>query len=176
MSTQLFEKHITDLNFSLLDNMEKKSGVLFTDSFELLNPEWASPDILFAVETAKIKFQADAVFFRFFEDGRGFIPQLYLFDHTDRNRTNEEKNHIHIQMWNGYQVPAYLIIEKSSVSIFDSRKKPKEDADSYAKEILTLTGKAIKDYNARDFETGIFWDEQNEKKHFSNLKSLPLRI
>ena len=27
-------------------------------------------------------------------------------------------------MWNGYQVPAYIIIEKSSISIFDSRKKP----------------------------------------------------
>jgi len=166
MSTQLFEKHITDLNFSLLDNVEKRSGVLFTDSFEHLNPELASPDILFAVETAKIKFQANAIFFRYFEDGREFIPQLYLFDRTDRNLNSNEKNDIHIKMWNGYQVPAYIIIEKSSVSIFDSRKRPKEDANSYAKEILTLTGKAIKDYNARDFETGIFWDEQNEKKHF----------
>lgn len=163
MPSQLFEQHITDLNFSLLDKAQKTSGVLLTDSFEQVNPESTPPDILFALETAKSKFQADAVFFRYFQDGRGFVPQLYLFDYTNKNLTNEERNRIHIQMWNGYQVPAYIIIEKSSVSIFDSRKRPKEDKDSYAKEILTWTGKAIKDFNAKEFDNGIFWDEQNEK-------------
>lgn len=165
MSIQLFEQHIKDLNFSLLDN-KKKSGVLLTNSFEDIDSELASPDILFALETAKNKFQADAVYFRHFQDGRAFVPQLYLFDYIHKELTNEEKNNIHIQMWNGYQVPAYVIIEQSSVSIFDSRKRPKEDKNSYAKEILTRTGEAIKDFNAKDFDNGLFWDEQNEKKDF----------
>ncbi|MCF6332494.1 MAG: N-6 DNA methylase [Draconibacterium sp.] len=165
MSTQLFEQHIHDLNFSLLEDKEK-SGVLLTNNFENTISNLASPSILFALETAKIKFKADAVYFRHFQDGRASVPQLYLFDYTHRKLTNEEKNEIHIQMWNGYQVPVYIIIEKSSVSIFDSRKRPKEDKNSYAKEILTRTGKAIKDFNAKDFDTGIFWDEQNEKKDF----------
>jgi len=165
MSTQLFEQHIIDLNFSLLDD-KKKSGVLLTNIFEDIDSNWASPDILFAIETAKNKFQADAVFFRHFQDGRELAPQLYLFDYTRKKLTNSEKNRIHIQMWNGYQVPAYIIIEQSSVSIFDSRKRPKEDRDSYAKEILTITGEAIKNYNAKDFDNGIFWDEQNGKKNF----------
>lgn len=165
MSTQLFEQHIINLNFSLLDD-KKKSGVLLTNNFENIDPGLASPDILFALETAKIKFKADAVYFRHFQDGRASVPQLYLFDYTRKNLTNEEKNKIHIQMWNGYQVPAYIIIEQSSVSIFDSRKRPKEEKDSYAKEILTITGKAIKGYNAKDFDSGIFWDEQNEKNDF----------
>ncbi|RXG29910.1 HsdM family class I SAM-dependent methyltransferase [Leeuwenhoekiella marinoflava] len=162
MSTQLFEQHIIDLNFSLLDSEKKKSGVLLTDSFERLNVEAVSPNILFALETAKSKFHADAVFFRYFQDGRGFIPQLYLFDYTNKSLTNEERNRVHIQMWNGYQVPAYILIEKSSVSIFDSRKRPKENKDSYTKEIVIITGEAIKDYNAKEFDNGIFWDEQNE--------------
>ena len=165
MSTQLFEQHIIDLNFSLLDD-KKKSGVLLTNNFENIDSGLASPDILFALETAKIKFKADAVYFRHFQDGRASVPQLYLFDYTQTKLTNEEKNKIHIQMWNGYQVPAYIIIEQSSVSIFDSRKRPKEEENSYAKEILTRTGKAIKDFNAKDFDSGIFWDEQNEKKDF----------
>jgi hypothetical protein len=164
MSTKLFEQHITDLNFSLLD--ENKSGVVLTNSFENIDPAFGSPDLLFALETAKNKFQADAVYFRHFQDGRGFVPQLYLFDRTQGKLSDEEKNNIHIQMWNGYQVPAYIIIEKSSVSIFDSRKRPKEESNSYAKEILTWTGKAIKDFNAKDFDSGIFWDEQNDKKNF----------
>ncbi|OFX17779.1 MAG: hypothetical protein A2033_02320 [Bacteroidetes bacterium GWA2_31_9] len=165
MSTQLFEQHILDLNFSLLEDIEK-SGVLLTNNFENIDTSLASPDILFALETAKIKFKADAVYFRHFQDGRASVPQLYLFDYTHTKPTSEEKNKIHIQMWNGYQVPAYIIIEQSSVSIFDSRKRPKEEKDSYAKEILTITGKAIKDFNAKDFDSGIFWDEQNEKKDF----------
>jgi len=165
MSAQLFKQHITDLNFSLLDNKEK-SGVLLVNNFENIDSDLASPGILFALETAKIKFQADAVYFRHFKDGRGFVPQLYLFDYTHGKLSDEEKNKIHIQMWNGYQVPAYIIIEKSSVSIFDSRKRPKEEKNSYAKEILIRTGEAIKDFNAKDFDSGIFWDEQNEKKDF----------
>lgn len=165
MSTQLFEQHIIDLNFSLLVSKEK-SGVLLTNNFENMNPDLASPNILFALETAKNKFQADAVYFRHFQDGRSYVPQLYLFDYTHKRISEEDKNKIHIQMWNGYQVPAYIIIEKSSVSIFDSRKRPKEEKNSYAKELLTWTGEAIKDFNAKDFDSGIFWDEQNEKKDF----------
>ena len=163
MSTQLFEQHVKDLNFSLLDD-KKKSGVLLTNNYENIDHGLASPDILFALETARNKFKADAVYFRHFQDGRASVPQLYLFDFTHTNLTNEEKNRIHIQMWNGYQVPAYIIIEQSAVSIFDSRKRPKEEKDSYAQEILSITGKAIQDFNAKDFDSGIFWDEQNEKK------------
>ncbi|MEE4259569.1 MAG: N-6 DNA methylase, partial [Bacteroidales bacterium] len=124
------------------------------------------PDILFALETAKKKFNADAVYFRHFSDGRGNIPQLYLFDFTKKILTIEDINRIHVQMWNGYQVPAFVIIEKHSVSIFDSRKRPKEESDDYAKELLTLSGKALRDFRAKDFDSGLFWDEQDEKKYF----------
>lgn len=165
MSTQLFEQRIIDLNFSFLGD-KKKSGVLLTNDFEDIDDNLASPDILFALETAKVKFKADAVYFRHFQDGRASVPQLYLFDYTNKKLTNEEKNNIHIQMWNGYQVPAYIIIEQTSVSIFDSRKRPEVAKDRYAIEILTITGKAVKGFNAKDFDSGIFWDEQNEKNDF----------
>ena len=51
MSTQLFEKHIHDLNFSLLEDKEK-SGVLLTNNFENIDSDLASPSILFALESA----------------------------------------------------------------------------------------------------------------------------
>lgn len=165
MSTQLFERQIFNLNFSFLDDNEI-NGVLLTNDYENINPNVATPDILFALETAKKKFNADAVYFRSFPDGRGSIPQLYLFDFTQKSITSEDKNRIHIQMWNGYQVPAYIIIEKSAVSIFDSRKRPKEKIDDYAKELLTLSGGALKDFRAKDFDSGLFWDEQDDKKDF----------
>jgi hypothetical protein len=162
----LFERQIKNLNFSFLDDNEV-NGVLLTNDYEHIKLNNVTPDILFALETAKEKFNADAVYFRHFADGRGSIPQLYLFDFTHKNITSEDKNRIHIQMWNGYQVPAYIIVEKSSVSIFDSRKRPtKETNGDYAKELLTLSGQALKDFRAKDFDSGLFWDEQDGQKHF----------
>jgi hypothetical protein len=162
---QLFKQQIINLNFSFLSENEV-NGVLLTNDYENIHPDVAAPDIIFALETAKKKFNADAVYFRYFSDGRGSIPQLYLFDFTHKSITSEDKNHIHIQMWNGYQVPAYIIIEKSSVSIFDSRKRPKECKDDYAKELLVYAGESIKEFRAKDFDNGLFWDEQDEQKHF----------
>jgi len=165
MITTLFEQNIRDLNFSLLTE-KGESGILLTNNYEKIDTNLATPDILFALETAKVKFNADAVYFRFFQDGRASVPQLYLFDFTHKKLTSEERNRIHIPMWTGYQVPAYIIIEKSSISIFDSRKKPDDKKEIYAKEIITFAGEAIKAFNAKSFDDGLFWDEQNEKNDF----------
>lgn len=165
MAITLFEQNILDLNFSFLDK-NGEGGVLMTNNYEKLNEDLASPDVLFALETAKSKFNADAVYFRYFQDGRASVPQLYIFDYTEKVLTNEERNRIHIQMWNGYQVPVYIIISKTSVGVFDSREKPKENRSIYASEMITLTGEAIKGFNAQSFDDGLFWEEQDEKKHF----------
>lgn len=165
MANTLFEQNILDLNFTFLSKIGE-GGVLLTDNFQGINKDIASADVLFALETAKIKFNADAVYFRYFNDGRAAVPQLYIFDFTQKDLGDHEKNRIHIQMWNGYQVPAYIIIEKSAVRLFDSREKPNENLDSYASEIIQLTGTAIKEFQAQSFDNGLFWEEQNEKKHF----------
>jgi hypothetical protein len=165
MATTLFEQGIQDLNFTFITE-SGNSGVLLTSNYEETAKELSSPDVLFALETAKNKFNADAVYFRFFQDGRAAVPQLYIFDYTVQTLTGDERNRIHIQMWNGYQVPAYIIIEKTSVSVYDAREKPSENLTSYASEIIKLSGTAIKGFQAKSFDTGLFWEEQNEKKHF----------
>jgi len=142
MPTTVFEKHIQELNFSFISD-RGTSGVLLTANYENLTEAIASPDILFALETA-CKFDADAVYFRYFQDGRAAVPQLYIFDYTQKSLNTEDRNRIHRNMWNGYQVPAYIIIEKSIVSVFDAREKPKEDKEHYAKAILTETADAFK--------------------------------
>jgi hypothetical protein len=163
MATVLFEQNIRELNFSFL-TQKKENGILLTNNYQDIDPEIASPEILFALETAKVKFSADAVYFRYFQDGRAAIPQLYLFDYTQKTLSNKERNRIHIQMWNGYQVPAYIIIQKSSVSVFDSREKPQDKKDVYANEIITHVGKAMKLFQAQDFDNGLFWEEYQQ--HF----------
>lgn len=164
MPTTVFEKHIQELNFSFISD-RGTSGVLLTVNYENLAEAIASPDILFALETA-CKFDADAVYFRYFQDGRAAVPQLYIFDYTYKSLTTEDRNRIHKNMWNGYQVPAYIIIEKSAVSVFDAREKPKEDKEHYAEEIIRKTGNAIKSFNAQSFDDGLFWEEENNKKRF----------
>ena len=94
------------------------------------------------------------------------VPQLYIFDYTQKSLSTEDRNLIHRNMWNGYQVPAYIIIEKSAVSVFDSREKPKENKKHYAEEIIRKTGDAIKSFNAQSFDDGLFWEEENNKKRF----------
>lgn len=153
------------MNFSFLQE-RGESGVLLTNNYESSTQVTDSPDMLFALETAKNKFGADAVYFRYFEDGRGEVPQLYIFNYTEKQLTTEDKNRIHIQMWNGYQVPAYIILQRSVVSIFDSREKPVESRESYASEVLQLAGDAIKNFPARDFDDGLFWEEQEKNNRF----------
>jgi len=164
MPTAVFEKHIQELNFSFISD-RGTSGVLLTADYENLIDAIASPDILFALETA-CKFDADAVYFRYFQDGRAAVPQLYIFDYTQKTLSTEDRNRIHRNMWNGYQVPAYIIIEKSAVSVFDAREKPKEDKEHYAEEIIRKTGDAIKSFNAQSFDDGLFWEEQDNKQRF----------
>ncbi len=164
MAKTIFENNILYLKFSFLAEAES-GGVLLTKTYEGINTKIASPDILFGLEKA-IKFEADAVYFRYFKDGRSAIPQLYFFDFTNKILSREDKNNIHIRMWNGYQVPAYVIVEKSAVSFFDAREKPETNKAEYASQILTLTGEAIKTFNAQGFDDGLFWEEQNAKTHF----------
>jgi len=164
MPAAVFEKHIHELNFSFI-SQKGTSGVLLTANYENTPNSIASPDIIFALETA-CKFDADAVYFRYFEDGRSSVPQLYIFDYTHKSLSTEDRNRIHKNMWNGYQVPAYIIVEQSAVSVFDSREKPKEDKEHYAAEIIKKTGDAIKSFNAQSFNDGLFWEEDINKKRF----------
>ncbi|MDR1417412.1 MAG: N-6 DNA methylase [Prevotellaceae bacterium] len=162
----LFEDDITTI-FSPFGKGE--SGVLFTRDYESV-PKAFPPEIIFALETAKNKFRADAVYFRYFPDGRAATPQLYLFDYSHKKLTKEDRNQIHLQMWNGYQVPAYGIVEKSAVSVFDSRETPDDKKDNYAREIIKLTASEVK--NTVDaIADGLFWDEYSKDKHFRFEKS-----
>ena len=101
-----FERKIQELNFSFISE-KGTSGVLLTQNYESLSKAISAPDILFALETAKNKFGADAVYFRYFQDSRAAVPQLYIFDYTLKPLSSQEKNRIHRNMWNGYQVPVY---------------------------------------------------------------------
>ena len=169
MAEIIFKKNIEQLNFSLLKEKEM-SGVVLTANYNKLDRRSTSPDILFAIETAKEKFGADAVYFRHFNDGRGSIPQIYIYDNTDNHLTDNLKD-IHIKVWSGCQVPMYIIIGKSDATVFDAREKAEENKENKAYDTIKLTGEAIKQFSAESFDTGLFWEEKNNEKHFKFEKS-----
>ncbi|GHU17709.1 type I endonuclease-methyltransferase fusion protein [Spirochaetia bacterium] len=164
MADTLFKSDIKKLKFTSFKK-EVGTGVFFTEGFEQLKQDEVSPDVLFAIETAEKKYKADAVYFRTLPGSQEAVPQIYIFDNTDGKIDKKIKNELHKQMWNGYQVPIYIIIEKSSVSIFDSRKKPQTNKENYAEEMIRLVGNEISNFNAKDFDNGLFWELQ-EKNNF----------
>ena len=169
MAATVFEKNLEQLHFSFLTGTEK-GGVALTANYKGLANHSTSPDILFALEIAKEKFNADAVYFRYFNDGRGALPQIYIYDNTN-NHLTEKRRDIHVKVWSGCQVPMYIIVDQSKVSIFDARERAKEDKENQAFETIKLTGEAIKGFSAENFDDGLFWEEKNYEKHFKFEKS-----
>lgn len=169
MTSKIFIENIEKLNFTFLTTSED-GGVVLTANYDKLDRTSTSPDILFALETAKEKFDADAVYFRYFDDGRGAVPQIYIYDNTNNHLTDKHRD-IHVKVWSGCQVPMYFIIDKSEVSVYDARERATEDKGSQAYETIKLTGEAIKSFSAQSFDDGLFWEEKKNEKHFKFEKS-----
>ena len=88
MTTQ-FDKGLELLDLKNTGSASSKS-LYRTDE----NTSQLSPDIFFALETAKI-FNADAVYFRIFSNGQPPMPQIYLYDRTENDLTQYELDKIH---------------------------------------------------------------------------------
>jgi hypothetical protein len=160
MSTEtIFRDKIRSLDFSGFD-ARTNTGIIFAGDYKLAQ----APAILFALETANKKYNADAVYFRSIRGN--VMPQVYIFDCTTKILTPDEKNKLHIKMWNGFQVPVYIIIEKDLVSVFDSRKKPDTKQENYAEAMLELTGSVFKKFNAKSLDDGLFWESSWSENSF----------
>lgn len=116
-----------------------------------------------SLEKAK-KVGADAVYFRNFPDSnRPSKPQLYIFDFTTKEQAVVE---IHKNIWSSTEVRLYLVITKSEIKFFNS-SKPVEQSKSGELQVspfetLKIAGEAIKkykEYSAKKFDNGSFWEE-----------------
>ncbi|HRE76784.1 MAG TPA: N-6 DNA methylase [Flavobacterium sp.] len=116
-----------------------------------------------SLEKAK-KVGADAVYFRNFPDlNRPSKPQLYIFDFTSHE---EDIVEIHKNVWSSTEVRLYLVITKTEIKFFNSSKpvEQKKSGDLHISpfETLSIAGDAIKkykEYSAKKFDNGSFWEE-----------------
>ena len=126
-----------------------------------------SPKELFSLETAEI-YEADAVYFRRFDDGRVPIPQIYIYDNTTGRYDSKKYAEIHRNLWSSCIIPVFIIIEKTQIKVFDSRNKVKIQGDDIVTspiETLQFSASAVKQFSAKSFDNGTFWElSQNQNK------------
>jgi type I restriction-modification system DNA methylase subunit len=134
---------------------------------QLYSRHTLAPTILFSLESAEI-YEADAVYFRRFDDGRSPIAQIYIYDNTANRYDSTKYAEIHRNLWSSCIVPLFIIIEKTAIKVFDSRNKVKIQGDDISTspiESLQFSADAIKQFSSRYFDNGTFWElSQNQNK------------
>lgn len=161
MISSSFRKNIEELHVSLLSELGE-SGVVFTEEN---NNVGFDASILFALEIARDRFDADAVYFRYFSDRKTYIPQMYIFDYTKGNITQGERRDIHKRMWNGCQVPAYMIVEKTQITVCNARLTP-SDSDLSLSEILKMSSEAFAKFPSQELANGVFWETLHNENRY----------
>ncbi len=170
VTSEKFKDNLSQMDFydpSVSDGIRSLRFVTEKESIIL------TPNEVFALEKAAI-FKADAVYFRHFSDGRAPIPQIYLYDNTNNKWQNEDLANIHRDLWSSCLIPIFIVLNKTSVSIFDSRKPVQivgNNISTKPLESLELTDKALKAYSAKMFDNGLFWESEAAKSNFSINKS-----
>ncbi len=162
-----------------IDSLEfNSSSLLFVDAENqpVTNTEF------FVLEDAK-KLSATAVYFRKFEN-RPSTPQILVFDFTTKNVSDEKLGEIHKNIWNSNLVSLAYIFTKTNVLILNTSKQPKEkegvlypvylneDVNTQLSIGASISKKIKEKYKAKYFDTGIFWELEENKKQFDSNESV----
>lgn len=169
-----FKEILKKLDFSLESDI-KFPEIIFIDNI----PNNLHPKHYIALEFAEI-LEATAVYFKYYDDNRFCVPQVYFYDNSsgiyDKNKIAE----IHRNVYSSSQVALICVIDKISVSLFDTRKPIQVTHDeitnresiikkSYLFEELDVLSKY---FNAKKLNSGDFWGSDEASDHFKNNKSV----
>lgn len=168
--SEQFKKGIELLDIS---TDQAGSGSLLFIS-ELKATSSLTPKELFSLEVAG-NYEADAVYFRKFEDGRLPIPLIYIYDNTTGKYNSQKYAEIHRNLWSSCIIPLFIVVESSQVKIFDSRSKVKIQGDNiYTDPIETIqfTASAFKLFSAKFLDNGTFWElNQNQNRFLASTSA-----
>ena len=157
-------------NLKILDFQTEKqdcSSVYLVDKQAEYIAQNTDPYVIIALDKAK-EFEVDAVYFRFFDDGRPPLAQIYIYDNVMNNRSKEDYYTIHRDVWSGCEISIYMIIEKTEIKIFDSRKPVDDKIETLPIDTIDLNvqNDVLKKYRAQLFNNGAFWETDAVKNHF----------
>ena len=167
------------LNFTI-GALDSSSVYFVADIDKYKQNKGVNPNIIVELENAR-RYRADAVYFRFFEGGRTPSPQIYIFDYTDDSKNEDEIVEIHKNLWSSGAIPVYFVIERQLLRIYDGRQPVEihkngdmsvRPIDDFSLENIAEVNKALKQYDARLFDNGEFWDKDDVSEHFLNDRSV----
>jgi hypothetical protein len=169
--TRVANFHEGLLQLDLISKSGESTGLVFVADVDVTD----DPNEFIGLEYAK-KYGADAVYFRRFENRRPPIPQIYIYDNTDKEFDAEEIGELHRKLWNSGQVPLFFIFLKTEVKIFNCFKQPNFDENnqkitSSPLETIKLAAEIedrlelekIKAFSAKQFDNGSFWQTSEHK-------------
>lgn len=164
MQNQTLDKNLLLLDF---ETDSSASGLLFTNRNYRNDTNVSFDEILILQQAQELK--ASAVYFR--RMGEKSIPQLFIYDKSDKNNLDEELSDIHIKLWSSGIVPLYYVFDKTEVRIFNCRKPVnKTNLKATPFDNFSLVSDAhekYKKYSASLFQNGSFWESQENKNLFN---------
>lgn len=150
--------------------------IIFTSN----HPSNLHPKHYIALEFAE-NLEADAVYFKYYDDNRFCVPQIYFYDNStgiyDQNKIAE----IHRNVYSSSQVALICVIDKKSISLFDTRIPVKVvDENQITNEQCLIKEYDLfeelnilsKYFNAKKLNSGDFWESDEASNHFKNNKSV----
>jgi Type I restriction-modification system methyltransferase subunit len=183
MKTINQEKYIENiqmLDFQL-ENQKNSSVFLVNQLKNYIKKKEVSSYILVALDKAKV-FEADAVYFRFFDDNRPPLAQIYIYDNITKQQTTEYYAEKHRAIWSSCSVVSFLIIDKDTIRIYDSRNPVEINNDKIISNpidtinLLSEYDDILRKYKSESFDNGSFWENENAKRHFLNSKVASERL
>lgn len=153
-------------------------------------PSNLHPKHYIALEFAEI-LEADAVYFKYYDDNRFCIPQVYFYDNSNEIYDKNKIAVIHRNVYSSCQVNIICFIEKTTISLFDTRQpikikslKSKSNLLFSDEEIISNEDCIIekefelsdllplkKFFTAKKLNTNLFWETNEASKHFFNNTS-----
>ncbi len=160
-----FEKGLKKLSM-LNDNIEQARGLYF------LNDKISNPQVKIHIEEAR-KYKPNAIYVTEFENG-SVKPQIYIYDNTLNQLTEDEITYQHKRLWNAYKVPMFFVFSKTEIKIFNCLKRPNITQEGELEkiptlEVIELASSINKEFNAQMFDSGAFWSSKyKDEFSFSN--------
>lgn len=133
------------------------------------------PKHYLALEFAEI-LEADAVYFKYYNDNRFCIPQVYFYDNSNGIYDKKKIAEIHRNVYSSNQVALIVIIDKVSIQLFDTKESVEvidnqiSNQNCLIKESPFNVEEKLKIlkvfFNAKKLNSGLFWEDKDNSKHF----------
>ena len=132
--------------------------------------DFLTPEIRFILEDAK-PYKPTAIYITRLNNQTP-KPQIYIYDNTNNNLSNNEIRKLHKELWNSAKIPLFFIFSQTEVKIFNCRKSPESLNDLSVLETINLASKTQKEikkrkyFDAKMFDSGLFWEQDRFKNEF----------